>query len=82
VAKQGFKETAYLMGLLLEFAFTMLGTAVGGYFLDQWLKTKPYCTVAGIIAGGVVSIRLLLTIIKKGKKTMEEKDEPDDPKKN
>ena len=73
--KTGIKEKLILVGLLFEFAFTMLGGALFGYFLDEWFHTKPYLTVIFLIGAALASIKIFMIIYARAKKSMESNDD-------
>jgi F0F1-type ATP synthase assembly protein I len=74
----GQEPTPREMGYYVALAQTgveMVLPAVGGYFLDEWLDTKPWFTVIAAVLGFVLGFVHLLTILKQ-----KERDESIDKK--
>ena len=54
------RDASPYLSLGMQLAMTMVAFAVGGYFLDQWLKTTPWlilvCSVVGMVC---IFVRLI-----------------------
>lgn len=75
VRKMGIKNILFLTGLLLEFAFTLLGGVLVGYLIDGWLHTKPWFTLVFMGTAIVTSFKILMVILKKAKQNMENEND-------
>lgn len=57
------------LGMLATVGVTFVGATagatLGGYFLDRWLGTSPWFTLAGIVVGIAAGFRDLFRSIKK-----------------
>lgn len=51
--RQSIREAGPYLGLGAQLAGTMVFFTVGGYFLDLWLGTPPWMTVAGAVVAVV-----------------------------
>jgi ATP synthase protein I len=49
-----------MTALGLEFSASVIGGLIGGYYLDEWLGTKPWLLLIGTFGGlGTAVVRLL-----------------------
>ena len=44
-----------LLGLGWYVAFSIIGGVAGGYWLDQWLGTRPLFLLLGLVAGSAMA---------------------------
>lgn len=52
--------TIQMAALGLEFSSAVIGGLILGYYLDEWLGTKPWMVLAGTFAGlGTAVIRMI-----------------------
>ena len=49
----------------LEFASTVIGGLVLGYYLDDWLGTEPWLFLVGTFGGLGAAVVRMLTLLKK-----------------
>jgi len=49
--RRAIKEAGPYLTLGLELGLTMIVWSVIGYFLDRWLDTMPWLTLAGVLVG-------------------------------
>jgi ATP synthase protein I len=54
-----FKQIGYLSAAGLELAISIALGAVGGLLLDNWLGTKPYLMLVGLVFGVIAGFRSL-----------------------
>ncbi|WP_417518215.1 AtpZ/AtpI family protein [Minwuia sp.] len=68
---------AWRISAELVAAFMVCGFV--GYWLDEWLGTRPWIMVAGLLLGGVVGMRNVYVVANRMSKAAEEKtdDEPE-----
>jgi F0F1-type ATP synthase assembly protein I len=45
------QRMGWLYATAINFAASVAVFTVGGYFLDRWLKTAPWCLISGLILG-------------------------------
>lgn len=49
-----------MAALGLEFSSAVIGGLILGYYLDEWLGTKPWLTMLGVFAGlGTAVVRMI-----------------------
>jgi ATP synthase protein I len=52
--------TIQMTALGLEFSSAVIGGLILGYYLDEWLGTKPWMVLVGVFAGlGTAVIRMI-----------------------
>jgi hypothetical protein len=49
--QESLRDAGPYLGLGMQLAFTMVFFTIGGYFLDGWLETLPWLTIAGAVLG-------------------------------
>jgi ATP synthase protein I len=60
------RQLAIQMSALgLEFSGSVLGGLIGGYYLDEWLGTKPWFLMLGTFGGLATAVARLLALTKK-----------------
>jgi F0F1-type ATP synthase assembly protein I len=57
--------TIQMTALGLEFSGSVLGGLIGGYYLDEWLGTKPWLLLIGVFGGLVTAVARLLVLTKR-----------------
>ena len=75
----GIADVLRLLGFGWYFATSLGAGAVGGYFLDRWLGTKPWLLIAGMLLGTVLGFygmfKMLMPVYKaKGGNVPKAKD--------
>ena len=73
--KKNTRNVLILLGLLLEFAFALLGGVVLGYMIDQWKGTTPIFTIIMLVFGSIASFSIFFKIFLRVKKTMEKEND-------
>lgn len=60
--RESFRDASPYLGLGMQLAFSMAFFTLGGYFLDRWLDTLPWLTIAGGVLGMIaVFVQLVRT---------------------
>jgi F0F1-type ATP synthase assembly protein I len=67
------RRVLVIMGLLIEFSFTILGAFILGHYIDTWRGTEGFYTVIFLILGGIVSVKIFYMLYSRAKKIMEDK---------
>lgn len=67
------QEAGPYLTLGLELGFTMIAWSAIGYFLDRWLDTLPWLTMAGVIVG-MVSVFIQITRASRRLKNADKKN--------
>ena len=62
------------LGLLLEFSFTVMIAALGGYYIDRWKETVPRYTILLMFVALVINARILWIIYKRAKETLKDEN--------
>ena len=66
--KKTIKDLGYLSTVGMAMAFSIAIGAVGGYYLDEWLGTKPWLFFVGLAVGIAAAFKNLFTLYKKAKR--------------
>lgn len=75
--QEGLQSANKYMGLGVQLAGTMVVWVLGGYFLDRWLETTPWLTVAGGVVGMVAFFFQLMRLVKNLEQDDAERHEHD-----
>jgi len=57
--------TIQMTALGLEFSGSVLGGLIGGYYLDEWLGTKPWLLLIGVFGGLATAVVRLLALTRR-----------------
>ena len=66
--KKTIKDLGYLSTIGMTMAISIAIGAIGGYYLDRWLGTKPWLSLGGLGIGIAAAFRNLFTLYKKAKR--------------
>jgi ATP synthase protein I len=66
--KKTIKDLGYLSSVGMAMALSIAIGTVGGYYLDEWLGTKPWLFFVGLGVGIAAAFRNLFTLYKKAKR--------------
>lgn len=67
--RRAIKEAGPYLTLGLELGLTMIVWSVIGYFLDRWLETMPWLTLAGALVGMISVFIQLARAAKRASRT-------------
>ncbi len=62
--KIDFAKYAKYLAVGLEIPSTIVGSIIVGYFIDQWLGTKPWVTIVATVAGFIGAVIRLTQYLK------------------
>jgi ATP synthase protein I len=60
-----------MTALGLEFSASVIGGLIGGYYLDEWLGTKPWLLMIGTFGGLGTAVVRLLALTKRFQRTRD-----------
>ena len=64
-----------MSALGLEFAGSVLGGLVLGYYLDRWLGTSPWLVLVGTLGGMVAAVARIIVLTNQFQREREKRDE-------
>ena len=64
--------TIQMAALGLEFSSAVIGGLILGYYLDEWLGTKPWMVLAGTFAGLGTAVIRMIALTKRFKQIRDE----------
>jgi len=66
------REQAVQMSALgLEFAGSVLGGLVVGYYLDRWLGTSPWLVLVGTLGGMITAVARIVVLTRRFQESRE-----------
>ena len=66
--KKTIKDLGYVSTVGMAMAISIAIGAIGGYYMDRWLGSKPWFALIGLGVGIAAAFRNLFTLYKKAKK--------------
>lgn len=63
--KKRWRQALVFLGAGTELAIMVAAGAVGGYYVDQYWKSSPWCAIIGVLAGTTCGFYNLYRILKK-----------------
>lgn len=76
-AEQRRQIAVQMAALGLEFSSAVIGGLILGYYLDEWLGTKPWLTMLGTFAGLGTAVARMIALTKRFQKIRDERSERD-----
>lgn len=66
--------TIQMAALGLEFSSAVLGGLILGYYLDEWLGTKPWLTMLGTFAGLGTAVARMVVLTRRFQQIRDERN--------